>query len=66
MRVERLTAAGIELLMGAGMGVDYVAIVDGETLRPLEMLEPGARLLVAAEIDGVRLIDNAPAEPGRR
>jgi pantoate--beta-alanine ligase len=66
MRVERLTAAGFELLTGAGMGVDYVAIVDGETLRPLEMLEPGARLLVAAEIEGVRLIDNAPVEPGRR
>lgn len=38
--------------------VDYVAIVDGMTLDPIDSPAPGARVLAAAHIGGVRLIDN--------
>ena len=37
---------------------DYVALVDPETLRPLQRAVAGARLLVAAFIGSTRLIDN--------
>jgi pantoate--beta-alanine ligase len=45
----------------------YAACVDPTTLSVLRSLAPGApaRLLIAAEIDGVRLLDNAPALAGR-
>jgi pantoate--beta-alanine ligase len=38
--------------------VDYLALCDGATLEPLTAARQGARLLVAAWLDGVRLIDN--------
>ena len=60
---DRLVAASIAALTGSGLNVDYVAIVDGETLEPLEQVQPSARVLIAAEIEGVRLIDNAPVDP---
>lgn len=45
----------------------YAACVDPTTLTVLRSLAPGspARLLLAVEIDGVRLLDNAPAIAGR-
>lgn len=39
--------------------LDYLAIVDPETLAPLTQITPDARAIVAAEVSGVRLIDNA-------
>jgi pantoate--beta-alanine ligase len=62
--VDRLEAIGLAELKRPGIAVDYFAIVDSETLKPLSQLVPGARLLVAAEIEGVRLIDNAPIAAG--
>jgi pantoate--beta-alanine ligase len=38
--------------------VDYVAYVDGETLEPLTQFREGGRLLAAAFLGSVRLIDN--------
>lgn len=38
--------------------VDYVAIVDGMTLEPISSPDSGARILAAAHIGGIRLIDN--------
>lgn len=40
--------------------LDYLALVDGETLAPLESLDPArpARLLVAVRLGPVRLLDN--------
>jgi pantoate--beta-alanine ligase len=38
--------------------VDYVALVDGPTLAPLERAQPQARLIAAARLGAVRLIDN--------
>ncbi len=54
-------------VLGAGFGaVDYIELVDADSLRPLEATgEAPARLLVAARIGGTRLIDNMAVEPAR-
>lgn len=36
----------------------YLALVDGQTLEPQESARPGCVVLIAATVDGVRLIDN--------
>lgn len=41
-------------------GVDYLALVDSDTLEPLTALAGEMRLLAAAIIGGTRLIDNLP------
>jgi len=51
-------AAGRTALRDAGFAVDYFALVDGATLLPLEAARPQARLVVAARLGSVRLIDN--------
>ena len=44
---------------GAGLGIDYVALVDASTLEALETVGPAAALLaVAARAGTTRLIDN--------
>ncbi len=45
-------------LAAAGMVPDYVALVHAETLEPLATLQPPARLLAAARLGHVRLLDN--------
>ncbi len=45
-------------LTRAGFAVDYLALVDGPTLLPLPTAHAGARLLTAARLGAVRLIDN--------
>lgn len=56
--------AGIEadaangLLRAGFTAVDYVAIRDAETLKPIASLERPARILAAAKIGATRLIDN--------
>ncbi|HEY6432124.1 MAG TPA: pantoate--beta-alanine ligase [Acetobacteraceae bacterium] len=45
-------------LTRAGFGVDYVALVDGPTLEPIEATRPGARLIAAVRLGSVRLLDN--------
>jgi len=43
----------------AGFGqIDYVAYVDGDSLEPLDHYQQGGRLIAAAYLGGVRLIDN--------
>lgn len=61
---RRLEAIGRAELHAPDIEVDYLAVVDGETLAPIARLNPGSRLLVAAEVGGVRLIDNAAVDPG--
>jgi pantoate--beta-alanine ligase len=48
-------------LAQAGFAVDYVALVDGPTLAPLDVSKPGARLIATARLGGVRLLDNVDA-----
>ncbi len=48
------------LLSSGFSAVDYVSIVDGTTLLPLESVKAGARVLAVARCGGVRLLDNMP------
>lgn len=50
---RRLLQAGFE-------SVDYIAVVEEETLEPASSPGPGLRAIGAATIEGVRLIDNVP------
>jgi pantoate--beta-alanine ligase len=45
-------------LADAGFAVDYFALVDGPSLDPLDAARPGARLIAAARLGSVRLLDN--------
>ncbi|WP_375461428.1 pantoate--beta-alanine ligase [uncultured Enterovirga sp.] len=59
--VEEALAAGRRELAELGFGpLDYLALVDGDTIAPLRSLdgEAKARLLVAVRLGPVRLLDN--------
>jgi pantoate--beta-alanine ligase len=47
-------------LADAGFDCEYLALVDGPTLAPLTAARSGSRLVVAARLGPVRLIDNIP------
>ena len=51
--------AGLEVLERAGVGTEYLAVRDAQTLGPVREGEQ-ARVLVAARVGVTRLIDNAP------
>jgi pantoate--beta-alanine ligase len=54
-------AAARERLTHAGFAVDYFALVDGPTLASIPSPAPGARLIAAAKLGSVRLLDNIAA-----
>lgn len=59
MPFTRLKQEAIEKLNNAGhLEVEYLEIADENTLEPLQDWQKGARVFVAAHLDGVRLIDN--------
>ena len=41
------------------MSVDYVEFVEAVSLQPVKRVTKGVRLLLAVNVGGVRLIDNA-------
>lgn len=45
-------------LAASGFAPDYLALVDAESLRPLPAARPPARLIAAARLGSVRLLDN--------
>jgi pantoate--beta-alanine ligase len=47
-------------LTQAGFGVDYFALVDGPSLAEIPRARSGARLIAAARLGSVRLLDNIP------
>ncbi len=49
-------------LSSGGLGLDYLALVDGASLREVEDPQAGARLIAAARLGGVRLLDNVGIE----
>jgi len=53
-----IVAAARAVLDGSGAVVDYVACVGPEECEPVETAGEGSVLVVAARIDGTRLIDN--------
>lgn len=53
---------GKSALLAAGFSaIDYLAVVDAETLAPLATLDRPGRVLAAARLGAVRLIDNVAA-----
>jgi pantoate--beta-alanine ligase len=51
---------------GTDASLDYLAIVDPDTLEPVEVVEGRARALIAARVGATHLIDNCALEPARR
>jgi pantoate--beta-alanine ligase len=56
--VETVLAAARDSLASAGFEIDYVTLVDAETLKEAPGPERPRRLLAAARMGGTRLIDN--------
>jgi pantoate--beta-alanine ligase len=56
--VEASLDLGMALLEAGDFKIDYLAYVDGETLEPLDDFKPDGRLIAAASLGKVRLIDN--------
>lgn len=56
--IEELLNAAVNHIQAAGLSVDYFALVDRDTLEPLSLLQQESRLIAAARIGTVRLIDN--------
>ncbi|HEY3449633.1 MAG TPA: pantoate--beta-alanine ligase [Myxococcales bacterium] len=54
----RLVETALVELESVGARVDYVAVVDPDTLEPIEQVTGQARMLVAAYLGKTRLIDN--------
>jgi len=62
--VHEATFLGRDWLEGAGFKVDYLEVRTAETLMPVgQTVLESARLLGAAYLGHVRLIDNVPVEP---
>ena len=62
-KVEEIPIQGRDALVKAGFNhVDYFELCDGLTLQPLSTLQENARILVAAQLGRVRLIDNISAD----
>ena len=55
---EALRSAKQSLIDAGFLKIDYFALVDDATLEPLEVIQEGSRLIAAASIGNVRLIDN--------
>lgn len=54
-----LTTHGRSIIAAeALLTLEYLAIVDGSNLRPIDRIQPGARALIAVQAGHTRLIDN--------
>jgi pantoate--beta-alanine ligase len=60
---QKLVDAALQTMRSFGVVPEYVALVDPETLEPLEQLAGEALLAIAARIGEVRLIDNTILVP---
>jgi pantoate--beta-alanine ligase len=62
-----VAGAGLAALRARGVEPDYFAVVDPDTLEPLDAVDGRALVLTAARVGPTRLIDNVLAEsPARR
>jgi pantoate--beta-alanine ligase len=64
--VPALLAAVGEVMSSFGLESEYTAIVEPDTLVPVQELAGEALLLAAVRVGGVRLIDNMTLAPGSR
>ncbi len=62
-RAAVLIQAAREELTKACVEIDYVEVVDSETLAPLETVQGSCRMVMAAKIGATRLIDNISLVP---
>lgn len=60
--VVRVLADASAALNAKGFAVDYLQLVEPESMKPLEGFRPGSRLVAAAKLGSVRLLDNIPAD----
>lgn len=60
--VDGALAAAREMLIAAGFTIDYVELIDAETLGTADAARP-RRLIAAARLGSTRLIDNLAVEP---
>ena len=58
-------AAGRAVLEGAGIDVEYLSLVEPETMEPLGELRGDALALVAGRLGDTRLIDNVLVSAAR-
>ena len=56
--VANVLAKAADELSQRGFGIDYLALVEGAGLAPIDTLQPDARLIAAARLGSVRLLDN--------
>lgn len=61
--VPALVAAAREEMGRTGVEIEYISVVDPETLEPLETVDGPARIAVSARVGRARLIDNMALEP---
>ncbi|HHK40783.1 MAG TPA: pantoate--beta-alanine ligase [Planctomycetaceae bacterium] len=62
--VERLVTQMMGMLRAAQVDrIDYVAIVDPESLEPVEQVDRPSQALIAAHVGSTRLIDNLRLDP---
>lgn len=59
-QAEPVLAEATAELNAKGFAVNYLALVDGPTLAPIDRDAPAARLIAAAKLGTVRLLDNIP------
>ena len=62
---EREPVAGVlaeakEAVRAAGLEPDYLSLVQARSLEPLDTLAHPARIITAARLGNVRLLDNVP------
>ena len=62
--VDKALRTARTTLTHAGFDVDYLALVDGPSLTPLTAIAPEARLIAAARLGAVRLLDNLAVAGG--
>jgi pantoate--beta-alanine ligase len=58
--VPAILAQADRALADAGMQTDYLALVDAQSLLPLQSVVQPARIIAAARLGSVRLLDNVP------
>jgi pantoate--beta-alanine ligase len=61
--VADLLAVAMPDLTADGFAVDYLALVEGASLGQLQTVQPGARLIAAARLGSVLLLDNVAVTP---
>ena len=59
---EPALARACALLAKDGFSLDYFALIDGPSLEPVAQPCPNARLITAARLGSVRLLDNVAVE----